>query len=777
MKYSQILFALGFLVVYGFGLNAQTLPKNMSYSEDQHRLTLAGAESKGFYDLAKIEKVYLDFYPTNFWTMLHLNYDTENNILAKFTYMDVVFDTVGVQFKGQTSYKKAKQQREDKLPFSVKLDHFVDGQDIEGYNNFNFNNSWGDFSCMREVLYTQLAKRHVPAAQSNYVRLYINGEDWGLYPNIQQINKDYLKEWFLTNDGIRWRAKDPDGTGAGSPGSRPQWGDGTKALNYLGADSTEYISNYMLKASDVAYPWEYLIHVCDMLNNTPIDDLYAEVREVLDVDGTLWFLATENVFSDDDSYIHKGEMDYQLYWDMETSLFTPLEMDGNSVLGNKNLEWGAFMNEKNENYPLLDRLLEIPELRQRYLAHMRTILADSFEPDMVNAKITSLYSLINQNIMSDPKKFFSYNQFRTTVNQLRTNVITRYNNLMNDSEVKEKSPAIAETRMEVSGQDWGQVSQNEEVEIQTRAGHVDGLKQVFLYYATGYYGNFQKIEMENVGTSLYKGVLPGFAAGSAVRFYIEAVANNEAKSRRYDPQGAEHDVYMFHVSAGEVAETGIVINEIMAANDETLADEFSEYDDWIELYNNSDTEQSLQGWALTDNSSKLFKWTFPADAVIPAHDYLLVWADDDEDQSPLHASFKLSADGEEVYLVTPDGLLADEVIFTAQNSDIAYARVPNGTGSFSQVSPTPGSMNTSSSKGDELEGFTKGFFVYPNPAETHIRLSILDWQNYKVSLTNMLGQNQFCKIEGDQINISNLKSGYYLISLTNGSKPVLFLKK
>ena len=47
----------------------------------------------------------------------------------------------------------------------------------------------------------------------------------------------------------------------------------------------------------------------------------------------------------------------------------PLEYDGNTVLNDQNLDWPPFYNSNDENYPLLYRLLQIDELRQRYLAH------------------------------------------------------------------------------------------------------------------------------------------------------------------------------------------------------------------------------------------------------------------------------------------------------------------------------------------------------------------------------------------------------------------------
>lgn len=71
----------------------------------------------------------------------------------------------------------------------------------------------------------------------------------------------------------------------------------------------------------------------------------------------------------------------------------------------------------------------------------------------------------------------------------------------------------------------------------------------------------------------------------------------------------------------------VVINEVQSSNDETCIDELGESPDWIELYNNGAEAVDLSGWGLSDNTSKLFKWTFPEGTLIEAGGYLRVFAD------------------------------------------------------------------------------------------------------------------------------------------------------
>lgn len=68
------------------------------------------------------------------------------------------------------------------------------------------------------------------------------------------------------------------------------------------------------------------------------------------------------------------------------------------------------------------------------------------------------------------------------------------------------------------------------------------------------------------------------------------------------------------------------INEVMASNEDTIADEDGEYVDWIELYNYGELPIDLSEWGLSDSYNNPFKWSFPRGTVIEPGEYLIVWA-------------------------------------------------------------------------------------------------------------------------------------------------------
>ena len=145
------------------------------------------------------------------------------------------------------------------------------------------------------------------------------------------------------------------------------------------------------------------------------------------------------------------------------------------------------------------------------------------------------------------------------------------------------------------------------------------------------------------------------------------------------------------------ATSAVVINELMASNS-TILDPQGDADDWIELKNTGPTALDLSGMYLSDDRANPLKWQFPAGTTIAAGGYLLIWADNDEGDSPgLHTNFKLSADGESVVLSDTDAngnALIDAVDFPALGRDVSYGRTPEGSGSF-RIRPaaTPGAAN------------------------------------------------------------------------------------
>jgi|AMFO01.1.fsa_nt_gi hypothetical protein len=138
----------------------------------------------------------------------------------------------------------------------------------------------------------------------------------------------------------------------------------------------------------------------------------------------------------------------------------------------------------------------------------------------------------------------------------------------------------------------------------------------------------------------------------------------------------------------------LVINEFMASNATTIADETGAYPDWIELYNTGSADVSLDGFTITDDLTKPDKFAFPSGLTVAAGGYLLLFADGDTDQGDEHVGFSLAATGEEIGLYDDQGRPIDRLTYEQQATDWSAARIPDGSDNWQVTDqPTPGESN------------------------------------------------------------------------------------
>lgn len=153
----------------------------------------------------------------------------------------------------------------------------------------------------------------------------------------------------------------------------------------------------------------------------------------------------------------------------------------------------------------------------------------------------------------------------------------------------------------------------------------------------------------------------------------------------------------FRVQIANPFDTAIIINEFMASNSETIEDPSGGFDDWIELHNTTSEPLDLSGMFLTDDPGNLTRWQIPAGTRIGPGEYLLIWADgDDEAEEGLHTNFRLAAGGETLILVGPAGNLdavIDSVQFDGVGTDESIGRPRSDPRAFSILDPSPGLQN------------------------------------------------------------------------------------
>lgn len=156
------------------------------------------------------------------------------------------------------------------------------------------------------------------------------------------------------------------------------------------------------------------------------------------------------------------------------------------------------------------------------------------------------------------------------------------------------------------------------------------------------------------------------------------------------------------------APDGLILSEIMASGNDILSDEDGDYPDWIEIRNAGAEAVNLAGWRLTDDPAELSKWVFPP-VTLPASGYVTVFASDKDrtgPDGPLHANFRLAAEGELLALVSPEGRVIDSFAPSYPSLEKSGGAVSYGAGQSGALGyfllPTPGGPN-----GERVEGFAE----------------------------------------------------------------------
>ncbi len=141
----------------------------------------------------------------------------------------------------------------------------------------------------------------------------------------------------------------------------------------------------------------------------------------------------------------------------------------------------------------------------------------------------------------------------------------------------------------------------------------------------------------------------------------------------------------------------VVINEFVSKNVTGFEDNGT-HPDWIELYNRGGKPVDLSGWYLTDDRTDPFRWRIPDGIEIDGHGHLLIIADNDPEEGPLHAEFQLDENGEDVGLYGPDDHENPEIdlvrSYPVLGQDVSYARTEDGGDTWKpDKTPTPGKPN------------------------------------------------------------------------------------
>lgn len=651
---------------------------------------------------------------------------------------------VGFRLRGNTSRQSRKKS------FKISFNTFTEGGKYQGVEKMNLNGEHNDPSVMRsKIMWDILRKWNIPAPRANHVRVYINGIYYGLYVNVEHIDEVFARSRFGNNDGNLYKCLYP-----ADLAYRGTTGDSYKIWN-----GSRWV--YELTTNEEENDFSDIAQFVGILHNATDATLPCTLDGVFNLPDYMKTMAVQIFCGDWDGYIY-NKNNFYLYHNTHTGKFEYIPYDVDNTFGIDwfGIDWAnrniyAWQPGGDQQRPLYDRIINNPELRRQFSYYAAQLIGSTLDIDSLKATIETRKEMISPFIATDPfyPQDYGYDHddflksFASATGAhdkwgLYPYLEARRESMANQVEPGSPIPVIKyinHVRKEGSPLHVSAVVEAAEPPVTV----------TFLYSVAG--GPFQQAAMTGVGGGLYSADVSGISDMAEISYQVMAAGGSGLTATRpCDPA---------HIAPVAGDTPMLFINEFMADNEETVADEHGNYSDWIELYNGENRDIFLGDFYLTDNFSNPDKWRLPS-VMLSAGGFILIWADGNTAAGNRHASFRLGKEGEVIGIYSSGLLAVDTVTFGLQRGDVSMGRKSDGAEEIIfMATATPGRTNNITASGGIAE--EEKLKAWPNPVSGgFIRLNRkTDWLIY-----NSIGVVVFRGRDTESINVDGFAPGIYILT-------------
>ena len=511
----------------------------------------------GVYEKDSLRTLYVNFHDPNYHTILRNSFFTnpKYRIPASITLGDITLDSVGVRYKGNSTFCMPNDNGIPKVPYNLDMNYWIAGQQLLGYNKLKLANAWMDATFQKEYIASKIYRKYLPSPEVNLMKLNVQGNYLGMYVNTESINKQFAKKHFDYDDGALFKC-DASGMFCDTTGTPP---GGYPGLTWYGSnDSTLYYSSYDRKSE---HGWKELIDMIYALNFTP-----AILDSFINIDRVLWAFAVNTVVGNFDTYNGYYVHNYYLY-KTEDGLFQMIPWDLSQSFINALLGWDIFTpmgpnhpahydpyygSDPTLYRPLTAYLFNNAEYRRQYTAHLRTVI-NELDTNQIRAEVQSMQAMAYTGVDSDPHKLFSTFDYFNNVEQdisnwawggfgfggIMSTLRNRLPFLLSHPEISASPPNIYNVQVN-GGIVTANVNNESYVEIMATTSEYNSKFQSFNMYDNGTNGD--AVANDNI----YSCYMP-FSSSPLVKFYLKA-RNSQAMAML--PERAEYEFYKYYSISG-----------------------------------------------------------------------------------------------------------------------------------------------------------------------------------------------------------------------------------
>ncbi len=331
-------------------------------------------------------------------------------IIGEISIDGATFKNVGVRYQNGEACRMGSRRN----PWHVELNYKDTTQNYQGHTIVELSNAFEDPSLVREMLGYEIAGKYFPAPKASYANVSVNGENRGVFINVEAADPLFLKTNFKSSNGALVKP-------IGYIKSGENNGCSLAYGSLMFEDALDcYKRNFEASGN---FNWNDLQTFSKTLLEEP-----NKFHQHINGDKLLWMLAFNTVTANLASYSGKYSDKYMLYEDGPAH-FSPFLTDlydcfggfqNTGKGGNLKLEalqgLDVFLNADNPNKPLIAQVLKNEEMQKVYLTHIRQICIDNFENGWYKKRAKTLQGLIAPYFYNSPEKGdFSIADFNTSL--------------------------------------------------------------------------------------------------------------------------------------------------------------------------------------------------------------------------------------------------------------------------------------------------------------------------------------------------------------------------
>ena len=321
-----------------------------------------------------------------------LGKDPDTYVRGSLRYRSEVLADIGVRIKGEGS----KRTLEEKAAFKLKFDEFVPKQSFHGLRRMTLNNMVEDPSFLAERLAFHFFRaQSLPAPRCNSAQVYVNGEFFGVYANVEAEDKTFLRRWFESDAGNLYEEGQVDF----APGNE---GAFDLETNEEANDRSDLVA--LITAVAGAKPASFLTDLGTQLDTTHFLAFTAAEAAV-----NQWDMYAYTVFYPNNFRIYREPLAQKfvmLPWGMDMSM-KPFRDSGKPHIEVLALaRQGDFNNGKISAGRIFQGCLTSPPCRAAYVEVVKST-ATAYEAAGLRALAEKYHAQIAAEVAKDPRKEYS----------------------------------------------------------------------------------------------------------------------------------------------------------------------------------------------------------------------------------------------------------------------------------------------------------------------------------------------------------------------------------